>query len=168
MTTHSSVLPWRIPGTGEPGGLPSLGSHRVGHDEAVVKALVFPVVMYGYESWTIKKAEHWRIYAFELWFWRRLLRLSWTPRRSVNSKGNQSWIFIGRTDAEAEASILWPPDAKNWLLGKDPDAGKDGRQEEKGTIEDEMVGWRHRFNGQEFEQASGDDEVQGSLVCCSP
>ena len=86
----------------------------------------------------------------------------------VNSKGDQSWIFIGRTDAEAETPILWPPDAKNWLLGKDPDAGKDWRREEKGMTEDEMVGWHHRLNGHEFEQATGVGDGQGSLECCSP
>ena len=75
----------------------------------------------------------------------------------VNPKGNQSWIFIGRTDAEAEAPILWPPDAKNWLIRKDPDAGKDWRQEEKGTVEDEMVGWHLWLDGYEFEQARGID-----------
>ena len=99
----------------------------------LVKALVFPVVMYGCESWTIKKAEHQRIDAFELWCWRRLLRVPWTGRiQPVHPKGNQSWIFIGRTDAEAETPILWPPDAKNWLIGKDPDARKYWRQEDKG------------------------------------
>ena len=85
--------------------------------------------------------------------------------KSVNSKGNQSWILIGKTDAEAP--ILWPPDAKNWLLGKDSGAGKDWRQEEKETTEDEMVGWNHWLNGHEFEQVLGDGEGQGSLVCCS-
>ena len=114
----------------------------------LVKAMVFPVVMYGCESWTIKKAEHRRIDAFEQWCWRRLLRVPWTD--PVHPKGNQSWIFIGRTDAEAEAPILWPPDAKNWLIWKDPDAGKDWRQEEKGMTEDEMVGWHHRHDGHEF------------------
>ena len=95
--------------------------------------MVFPVVMYGYESWSIKKVECWRIDGFELWCWRRLLKVSWTARKikPVNPKGNQFWIFIGRTDAEAETPILWLPDAKNWLIGKDPDAGKDWRQEEK-------------------------------------
>ena len=83
-------------------------------------------------------------------------------------KGNQSWIFIGRTDAEAEAPILWPPDVKNWLLWKDRAAGKDWRQEEKGTTEDEMAGWHHRLNGREFEQALGDGKGQGSLAWCSP
>ena len=88
--------------------------------------------------------------------------------KSVNSKGNQSQIFIGRTGAEAEAPILWPPDVKNWLTGKDPDTGKDGRQEEKGTTKDEMVGWHHQFNGREFEQILGDSGRQRRLVCCSP
>ena len=83
----------------------------------------------------------------------------------VHPKGNQSWIYIGRTDVEAETPVLWPPDAKNWLTGKDPDAGKDWRQEEKGMTEDEMVGWHHQLNGHEFEQALGDDEGQGSLAC---
>ena len=86
----------------------------------------------------------------------------------VHPKGNQSWIFIGRTDAEAEIPILWPPDVKNWLIGKDPDTGKDWRKEEKGMTEDEMVGWHHRLNGHEFEQAPGFGDGQGSLVCCSP
>ena len=105
--------------------------------------------MYGCESWTIKKAEHWRTDASELWCWRRLLRVPWTARRSNQSNlkefNPEYWIFIGRTEAEAEAPILWPPDSKNWLIGKDPDAGKDWRQEEKGTTEDEMVGWHHRL-----------------------
>ena len=86
----------------------------------------------------------------------------------AHPKGNQSWIFIGRTDAEAETPMLWPPDAKNWLIGKDPDAGKDWRLEEKGTTEDEMVGWHHWLNGHDFEQALGVGDGQESLVCCSP
>ena len=88
--------------------------------------------------------------------------------KPVNPTGNQLWIFTGRTDAEAEAPILWPPDAKNWLIGKYPDAGKDWRQEEKGTTEDEMVGWHHWLNGHEFEQALGVGDGQGSLACFSP
>ena len=88
--------------------------------------------------------------------------------KPVNPKGNQSWIFIGRTDAEAEAPILWPPDAKNWLIGKEADAGKDWRWEEKGTTEGEMIGWHHWLNGHVFEQAPGVDDGQGSLVCYSP
>ena len=88
--------------------------------------------------------------------------------KQVNPKGNQSLIFIGRTDAEVEAPILWPSDVKNWLLGKYPDAGKDWRQEEKGMTEDEMVGWQHQLNGHEFEQTPGDSEGQGSLAYCCP
>ena len=86
----------------------------------------------------------------------------------VHPKGDQSWIFIGRTDAEAETPILWLPDVKNWLIWKDPDSGKDWRQEEKGTTDDEMAGWHHRLNGHEFEQALGVGDGQGSLACCSP
>ena len=113
--------------------------------------MVFPVVMYGCESWTIKKTECQRIDAFELWCWRRLLRVPWPLEiKPVHPKGNQSWIFIGRTDAEAEAPVLWPPDAKNRLLGKDPDDGKDWRWKEKEKTEDEMVGWHHKLNGHEL------------------
>ena len=88
--------------------------------------------------------------------------------KPVNPKENQPCIFTERTDAEAEASILWPPDVKSWLIRKDPDAGKDWRQEEKGTTEDEMVGRYHQLNGHEFEQTPGDGEGQESLACCSP
>ena len=175
----------------------------------LVKAMVFPVVMYGCKSWTIKKAECWQADAFELWCWRRLLRVPWTARRSnlsilkeispecslkglmlklnlqyfghlmqrtdafklwccrrllrvpwtarrwsqVNPKGNQPWIFTGKTDAEAEVPILWPSDGKSHLTGKDPDAGKDWRREEKGMTADEIFGWHHRLDGHEFEQA---------------
>ena len=84
------------------------------------------------------------------------------------SKGNQSWIFIERTDAEAETSILLPPDGKNWLIGKDPDAGKNWKQEEKRKTVNAMVGWHHQLNGHEFEWTLGDGEGQGGLVCCSP
>ena len=106
----------------------------------LVKAMVFPVVMYGCESWTIKKAECQRIDVFELWCWGRLESpLNCKEIQPVHPKGNQSWIFIGRTDVEAETPILWPPDAKNWLIGKDPDAGKDWRQEEKGRTEDRWL-----------------------------
>ena len=88
--------------------------------------------------------------------------------KPVNPKGNQPWILIGRTDAEAEAPILWPPDAKSWLIRKDPDAGKDWGQEEKQMTEDEMVGWHHRLRVLEFDLTSGRSEGQGSLACCSP
>ena len=87
--------------------------------------------------------------------------------KPVHPKGDQSWVFIGRTDVEAETPILWPPDAKSWLVEKDPDAGKDWGQEEKGMTEDEIVGWHHRLDGHEFEQALGVGDGQGSLVCCS-
>ena len=122
----------------------------------LVKGITFPVVMYGCENWTTKKAEHGRTDAFELWCWRRLLRvLDCKEIQPVHPKGNQSWIFIGKTDDEAETPILWPPDAMSWLIGKDPDDGKDWRQEEKWATEDGMVGWHHRLDGQEFEQIPG-------------
>ena len=120
----------------------------------LLKAMVFPVVLYGCGSWTIKKAERRRIDAFELWWtvgedsWETLDSKEIQP---VHPKGNRSWIFIGRTDAVAEAPVLWPPDAKNWLIWKDPDAGKDWRWEETRTTEDEMDRWHHRLNGREFE-----------------
>ena len=117
----------------------------------LIKAMVFPVVMCGYESWTIKKAEHRRIDAFELWCWRRLESpLDCKEIQPVQPKGDQSWMFIGRTDAEAETPTLWPPHEKSWLTGKDPDAGRDWGQKEKGTIEDEMAGWHHQLDGHEF------------------
>ena len=132
--------------------------------------MVFPVVMYGCESWTIKKAEHWRIDAFEMWCWRRLLRVPWTARSSnqFTLKEISTEYSLERLMLNLKFLILWPPDAKNWLIWKDPDAGYDWRQEEKGTTEDEMVGWYHWLSGHEFEQALGDDERQGSLACCGP
>ena len=128
----------------------------------------FSSVMYRCESWTIKKAEHWRIDAFELWCWKKFLSpLDCKESQPVNPKGNWSWIFIGRTDFEAETPILWPPDVKNWLIWKDPDARKDRRQEEKGMTEDLMVWWHHEIDGHEFEKAPGVGDGQGSLACCS-
>ena len=118
--------------------------------------------------WELDHKESW---APKNWHLRTVVlkKMLWGPLDSkeikpVNPEGNQPWIFIGRTDADAEAPILWPPDAKNWLIGKDPDAGKDWGQEEKGVTEDEMVGWHHRLNGHEFEQTLGDGERQGSLA----
>ena len=106
----------------------------------------FPIVMYGCESWTIKKAKHRRFDAFELWCWRRLLSpLDCKEIQPVHPKGDQSWIFIGRTDVEAETPIFWPPDGKTWLIWKDPGAQKDWGQEERGMTEDEMVGWQIRW-----------------------
>ena len=119
----------------------------------IVKATVCPVVMYGCESWTIKKAEHQRNDAFKLWCWKRLLRVPQTAKRLNQSilKENQPRIFIRRTDAKAEAPILWPPVAKSQIIGKDPDARRDRRQEDKGMTEDEMVGWHLQHDGHEFE-----------------
>ena len=114
----------------------------------------------------IKKAECQRSDAFQLWCLRRLLRVPWAARRWNQSILKE--INPGRTDAEAEAPILWPPDAKNWFIGKDPDAGKDWRQEEKGTTKEEMAGWHHWLSEHEFKQAPGDGDGQESLACCSP
>ena len=116
------------------------------------------------ESWALKKYCFWTVV---------LEKTLESPLDSkdiqpINPKGNESWIFIGRTDAEVETPILWPPDVKNWLIGKDLDAGKDWRWEEKETTEVEMVVWYHRLNGHEFEQAPGVGNGQGILVCCSP
>ena len=130
--------------------------------------MIFPVVMYGCENWIIKKAECWRTDAFELWCWR-------TPEspldcmiKGVNPKGDQPWDFFGRTDAEAETPVLWPPHTKNQLIGKDPDAGKGWRQKEKATTEDEVVGWHHRLSGHESEQTLGVGDGHRGLACCSP
>ena len=123
----------------------------------LVKAMVFPVVMDGCKSWSIKKsweAKNW-------WFWTVVLEktlespLDCKEIQPVHPKGDQSWVFVGRTDAEAETPVLWPPHAKSWLIGKDPDAGRDWGQEEKGMTEDEMVGWHHQINGDEFEWTPG-------------
>ena len=133
----------------------------------LVKAMVFPVVMYGCESWTVKKAEHWRIDAFELWCCRRLKNpLDCKEIQPVHPKGDQSRVIIGRTDVEAETPILWPPDVKNLLIGKDPDVGKHWRWEEKEMTEEEMVGWHHPLDGHEFGWTLGVGDGQGGLECC--
>ena len=124
----------------------------------LVKAMAFPVVMNGCEVWTIKKTEHRRIDAFELCFGED----SWSARRS-----NQSILKKIFPEYSLEGPILWPPDAKNWFIGYDPDAGKNWRQEEKGMTEDEIFGWHHHLNGHEFEQAPGVHNGQGNLACCS-
>ena len=118
----------------------------------------------------LKKAEHQRIDIFETVVLEKTLEspLDCRETKSVNPIRNQSWIFTGRADAEAETPMLLLLDMKSWLIGKDPDAGKDYRQEEKGTTEDEMVGWHHQLSGHESEQTPGDSEGQGRLVCCSP
>ena len=93
--------------------------------------------------------------------------LDYKEIQPVHPKGDQSWLFIGKTDVEAETPILWPPDAKSWLIGKDPDVGKDWGQEEKGMTEGEMAGWHHHLDGCEFEWTPGDCDRQGGLACCS-
>ena len=132
---------------------------------------------YGFSSshiwmWELDYEEGW---VLKNWcFWTVVLEktlespLDCKEMQPVHPKGNQSWIFIGRTDAKAEAPILCPPNAKKWLTGKDPDAGKDWRQEEKGMTEDEIVGWHHWLNGYELEQTPGVGDEEGGLVCCSP
>ena len=134
-------------------------------------------------------SQSYRFSSSHVWMWELDHKKGWTPKnwcfqtvvlektlespldckgsKPVNPVGNQSWIFIGRTDAEAEARILWPPDVKSRLTGKDPEARKDWEQEKRAT-EDEMVGWHHQFNGHELGQTPGDGEGQGSLACCSP
>ena len=128
-------------------------------------------------------------YSSHVWMWELDYKESWAPKnwcfwtvvlektletlldckeiQPVHPKGNKSWIFIGRTDVEAETLIIWQPDVKKWLVGNDPDAGKDWRKEEKGTTEDQMVGWHHWLNGHEFEQALDVGNGHGRLVCCS-
>ena len=122
--------------------------------------------------WALDYKENWELKNW--WFWTVVLEktvespLDCKEIKPVHPKGNQYWIFIGRTDAEAEAPILWPPDVENWFIWKDPDAGKDWGQEEKGTAEDEMVGWHHWLYGNDFEQALAAGYGHRSLACCSP
>ena len=135
----------------------------------LVKAMVFPIVMYGYESWTIKEDEHWRIDAFELRCWRRLLRVPWTARKSNQSIMKEVSPEYSLEGLMLKLKLQYFSDMKNWLTRKDPDAGKDWRWEEKGTTEDEMVGWHHRLDGHEFESApAGVGDGQGGWLCCSP
>ena len=135
----------------------------------IVKVMVFAVVMYRCESWTMKKADYQRIDAFKLWCWRRLLRVPWTARRSnqsilkeINSEYSLEGLML-RLKFQNFGYLMWRAN----LLEK-TDAGKDWGQEEKGATEDEMVGWYHQLNGHEFEKTPGGDERQGSLLCCSP
>jgi len=131
----------------------------------IVKAMVFLVVMYRCESWTIKKGWELKIWCLQTVVLDKTLESPSHSKeiKTVNPKGKQSWISIERTDAENEAPILWSPNVKSWIIGKDPDAGKDRRQDQKGTTEEELVGWHHWLNGHEFEQALEDGEGQGSL-----
>ena len=171
MATHSSILAWEIPWTEEPGGLHSMGSQRVIHDWATSLHFTsesgrsWELRMWINHGCTISYSERFGL-ALPGWF------LIGPPKMGLSldskefkpvSPGNQSWIFIGRTDAEVP--ILWPPDVKSRLIGKDPDTGKDWRQEEKGTTEDEMVGWHHWLDVHEFQQAPGD--VDGREAWCA-
>ena len=133
----------------------------------IVKAMVFPVVIHGCEYWTIKKPEHQRIWCFQTVVLEKTFEnpLDSKENKPVNPKGNQPWMFIGTTDSEAEAPILWPSDAKSWLTGKDSDVGK-GQRQEKGTTTDEMVRWHYGLNRHEFKHTPGDGEGQVSLACC--
>ena len=143
--------------------------HHFADKIRLVKAIVFAVVMYGYENWPIKKAEHRRIDAFELWYWRRLLRVPWTVRRSnqsilneINPKYSLEGLML-KLKLQYFGHLLWRTDSmeKTLMLG-------DWGQEEKGETEDEMVGWHYWLNGQQFDQTLGDSEGQRSLACCSP
>ena len=141
MATHSCILAWRIPWTEEPGGLQSMGSQKSQTQR-----------LNSNSSMVLEKTLESPLDCKEI--------------QPVHPKGDQSWVFIGRTDAEAETPKLWPPDVKSWLIRKDPDAGKDWGQEEKGTTEDEMVGWHHRLNGHGFGWTLGVGDGQGGLACC--
>ena len=135
----------------------------------LLKVMVFPVVMYGCESWTIKKAECWRIDAFEPWCWRRLLRVPWTARRinqSILKEINPEYSLEGLVlRQKLQYLATWCEEPTHW---KDPDSGKNWGQEEKGATEDGMVGWHQWLNGHEFEQTLGIGEGRGCLACCSP
>ena len=157
MATHSSVLAWRIPGMGEAGGAAFYGAAQ---SWTWLKWLSSSSQRYGFSSshlwmWELDYKESWEL---KNWcFWTMVLEntlespLNCKVIQSVNTKANQSWIFTGRTDAEAETPILWSPDLKNKLIAKVPEGGKDWRQDENGTTEDEMAGWHHQLDGHEFE-----------------
>ena len=153
MATHASSLAWKIQWTEKPGRLQSMGSQRVRHDWATSLSLYPQRKCYDKSRQLEKVLES---------------PLDFKEIKPVNPKGNQPWIFIGRTDAEAEAPIFWPPNMKNWLFGKGPDAGKDWRQKGKAVAENEMVGWHHQLNRHESEQTLGGCEGRGSLECYGP
>ena len=134
----------------------------------LVKAMFFPVVMYGCEIWTMKKAEHQRIDAFELWCWRKLLRVPWAARRSNQSilKEMNPGISLEGMILKLKLHYFWPPHAKSWLIGKDSDAGRDWGQEEKAMTEDEMAGWHHGLDRRESEWTPGVGNGQWGLACC--
>ena len=192
MATHSSILAWRSPETEELGGLPSMGSHRVGRNWSnlaaaaaadsilksrditlstkvhLVKAMVFPVVMYGCESWTIKKAEHWRIDVFELWCWRRLLRVPWTERRSNQSILKKSVLNIHWKDWcwswNSHTLATWCEELTHLKRPWCWERLRAGEGDNRG-----WDGWmNHWLDGHDFEQPLGTSDGQGSLACCSP
>ena len=134
----------------------------------LIKAMVFLVVMYRCESWTIKESWAPKNWCFWIVALEKTLEspLDCKEIQPLHPKGDQSWMFIGRTDAKTEIQILWPPHTKSWLISKDHDAGRDWGQEEKGTTEDEMAGWHHWLDGHEFEWTPGVGDGQGGLVCC--
>ena len=131
----------------------------------LVKAMVFPVVIYGCNSWIIRVANNW-------WFWTMVLEktlespLDCKEIQPVHPKGDPPWVFFGRNDAKVETPVLWPRPAKSWLIGKGSDAGRDWGWEGKGTTEDEMAGWHHRVNGRRSEWTPGIGDRQGGLACC--
>ena len=137
---------------------------------SVVKTMVFPVVIYGCESWMIKKAGCQKIAAFKLWCWRRLLKVPWTARRSsqlILKEINPDYPLVGLM-LKLEAPVFWSSNVNRWLIGKVLDAGRDWGQEEKRASEGEMTGWHHRYNEHELGQTPGDSEGQGGVACCSP
>ena len=172
MATYPSIHAWRIPWTEEPRGLRMV--YRAAKSWTWLKRLSTHahILRLHIRMWELDHKEGWAPKSGCLQFvvWEKTLEspLDCKDIKPVHPKGNQPWIFIGRTDVEAEAPILWPPDAKSWLIGKDPDAGKDWRQKEKGMTEDKTVGWHHQLNAYEFEQTLGDSGVQRCLVGYSP
>ena len=133
----------------------------------LVQAMVFPVVMMDVRVGLWRKPSTEELMLLNCGVWKTLESpLDCKEIQPVHSEGDQPWDFFGRTDAEAETPVLWPPHAKSWLIGKDPDAGRDWGQEEKGTTEDEMAGWHHRLNGHESEWTLGFGDGQGGLACC--
>ena len=172
VATHTSIHAWKIPWTEEPRGLRMV--HRATMSWTWLKGLSTHghILRLHVGMWELDHKEGWVPKSWCLWFvvLEKTLEspLDCKDIKPVHPKGNQPWIFIERTDVEAEAPILWPPDAKSWIIGKDLDAGKDWRQKEKGMTEDEMVGWHHQLNAYEFEQTLGDSGVQRCLVGYSP
>ena len=187
MTTHSSVLAWRIPGRAWWAAV-----YGVAQSRTRLKRLSSKQHIKKLRHYFVHKVSSSQVYGFSsshVWMSELDYKKSWVPKnwcfwtalldktlespldckeiQLVHFKGDQSWVFIGRTDVEAETPVLWPLDVKSWLIWIDPDAGKDWRQEEKGTTEDEMVGWHHQLNAEEFGWTLGIGNGQGGLAYCS-